>query len=303
MTPHRFLLLVNQDKPEATAAATEVAALIRAHGTLVAQLSATDEALPSDLEPLDAVVVMGGDGTLLAQSRRCLNLSVPILGINMGRVGFMAEFDLASIREQAPVLFGQHPGRTHDSHLLEVFIRRHATGSIDPAGLAINEALITAGPPYKMLSLVLTINGRTGPIINGDGLIVSTSLGSTAYNLSAGGPIVSPMVDAWAITPIAPFSLSFRPIVVSSSCTIEISCNRVNDGRGVTPTSPHDHGTTLVLDGQFQTRLYTGDRVIISKHHRPVRFVSNPAADYWYRLITKLNWAATPRARNGPTDA
>jgi len=303
MTPHRFLLLVNQDKAEATAATSEVAALIRSHATLVAQLPATSEPLPPGLDNLDAVVVMGGDGTLLAQSRRCLNLSVPILGINMGRVGFMAEFDLASIREQAPVLFGPYPRRTHDSHLLEVFIARHSTGTIDPAGLAINEALVTAGPPYRMLSLVLTINGRTGPIVNGDGLIVSTSLGSTAYNLSAGGPIVSPMVDAWAITPLAPFSLSFRPIVVSSSCTIEIACNRINDGPRGGPASPHDHGTTLVLDGQSQVRLHTGDRVIISKHHRPIRFVSNAAADYWYRLITKLNWAATPKSRNGPGEA
>lgn len=285
----RLLLLVNQDKPEATLAAAEIASLIQQHATLVAHLPATDDPLPTNLGHLDAVVVMGGDGTLLSQSRRCLSLSVPILGINMGRVGFMAEFDLASIREQAETLFASPSLRTHDSYPLEVSVRRKDTDTIEPAGLAINEALVTAGPPYKMLSLLLTINNSTGPVINGDGLIVSTSLGSTAYNLSAGGPIVSPMVDAWAITPVAPFSLSFRPIVVSSSSTIEIFATRINDGP--------EFGTTLVIDGQSQVRLHTGDRVIIKRHHRPVRFVSNTAADYWFRLITKLNWAAPPRPR------
>ncbi len=298
----RLLLLVNQDKAEAAQASQEVSDLIRRHATLVASLPAIDGPLPGGLGTLDAVVVMGGDGTLLGQSRRCHGLSVPILGINMGRVGFMAEFDLESVRQQAATLFANPAARTHDSYPLQVAIRRRATEETELVGLAINEAVITAGPPYKMLSLTLGINGRTGPVVNGDGLIVSTSLGSTAYNLSAGGPIVSPMVDAWAITPIAPFSLSFRPIVVTSLSTIEISCERINDSAGTGGASGFSPGTTLVLDGHSQTRVRTGDRILITRHERPIRFVSNPAADYWFRLITKLNWADSPRARHGQAE-
>lgn len=289
--PRSTLLLVNADKPEAREAAAEVRALIARHGKLAAELPADDSPLPEEARTADLVVVLGGDGTLLGQSRRCLEMDVPVLGVNFGRVGFMAEFDLAALSSQAAHLFGRGQLRTHSYGLIEAELT-NGEGESERLGLAINEVVITAGPPYRMLQLDLTINGRVGPILNGDGLIVSTPLGSTAYNLSAGGPIVSPMVDVWAITPIAAFSLSFRPIVMTAHGRLEVYLSRANGEES-------GEGSTIVIDGQVQRRVRTGDRVVLTRHGREIRFVSNSAADYWSRLIGKLGWAAPPRVRPG----
>jgi NAD+ kinase len=141
----------------------------------------------------------------------------------------------------------------------------------------------------------MRINDEKGPTVNGDGMIVSTPTGSTAYNVSAGGPIVSPDVDALVITPIAAHSLSFRPIVVGAASRIELIMNRVNssgaDGGGCA-------GTTLVLDGQVVCPLAEGDRVVLGLDPRPVRFVRNPRGGYWTTLTEKMHWAAPPRLRN-----
>ncbi|MFZ4574769.1 MAG: NAD(+)/NADH kinase, partial [Phycisphaerales bacterium] len=180
--------------------------------------------------------------------------------------------------------------RTHNYGLIAAELVR-PSGEVHRIGPAVNEVVITAGPPFRMLQLGLNINGRQGPLLTGDGLIVSTPLGSTAYNLSAGGPIVSPMVDVWSMTPIAAFSLSFRPIVISSHGRLEVNVQRANGDDGCP-------GTTIVIDGQVQKRVGTGDRLVLTRHDREIRFVSNASADYWSRLISKLGWAAPPRVRH-----
>lgn len=288
--PRSALLLVNPDKPEAAAAATEIRRLISLHGRLTAELPADESPLPANAAEADVIVVLGGDGTLLSQSRRCLGLNRPVLGVNFGRVGFMAEFDLPALVAQAPQLFGDAPLHTHAYGLIEASIIRRGASHPTAAGIAINEVVVTSGPPYKMIQAELTINGRPGPVMNGDGLIVSTPLGSTAYNLSVGGPIVAPTVDAWCITPIAAFSLAFRPIIVESACRLDILVSRANGDHS-------DEGTTLVFDGQVQERLRTGDHMVLQRHAQDVHFVENTSADYWSRLIGKLGWAAPPRAR------
>jgi NAD+ kinase len=157
-------------------------------------------------------------------------------------------------------------------------------------GLALNDAVVTAGPPYRMITICLRIDDQDGPAATGDGLIVSTAVGSTAYNVSAGGPILHPVVDAMVITPIAAHSLSFRPIVVPAGAEIELIAEDVNDdGRG--------GGTTLVLDGQNSARLSRGDRIVIRRHDVPVQFVRNPDSQYWATLINKMHWALPPRMR------
>jgi NAD+ kinase len=138
----------------------------------------------------------------------------------------------------------------------------------------------------------MRINSEDGPTVSGDGLIVSTPTGSTAYNVAAGGPIVAPDVPALVITPIAAHSLSFRPIVVSADARIELTMLRVN--RGGTFASA---GTMLVLDGQVGAPLSEGDRVVVSLDSRPVRFVRNPRGGYWNTLTEKMRWAEAPRTR------
>lgn len=280
------LLVVNPAKPDADRAALELASLIGRHGRLIAQVSAGDEALPVEAEAADLVVVVGGDGTLLGEGRRFAGRQLPVLGVNVGKLGFLAEFDLDAVREQAESLFGRGTLRTREVGMMRAQIRTHASG-LEHVGVAMNEAVVTAGPPYRVIELGIRINGSPGPVVRGDGIIVSTAVGSTAYNVSAGGPIVHPMVDATVITPIAAHSLAFRPIAVPGTSSIEIAPLRINneDGKG---------GTTLVLDGQIQRRVLPDERVLITRSADTLRLVINPANNYWRTLADKLHWAKPP---------
>ncbi|MCC6677448.1 MAG: NAD(+)/NADH kinase [Phycisphaerales bacterium] len=290
------LLLTNRDRPDAAAAADEVRFLISRRGHLVAEADAGLTATTADGGGADLIVVLGGDGTLLSEARRYASLGLPMLGVNFGKLGFLAEFDLESLRRQADALFGGATLATREQSLLRTQViptpdipaSRRGDAATLP-GEALNECVITAGPPYKLVSIRLSIDGHPGPTLGGDGMIVSTPTGSTAYNLSAGGPILAPDVNAFAITPIAAHSLAFRPIVVPSTSRIELTLLRTNHD--------DDQGTTLVIDGQMQARLYRGDRVLLTSSNRSVRFVRNPEGNYWSTLIGKLNWAAAPRLR------
>jgi NAD+ kinase len=142
-----------------------------------------------------------------------------------------------------------------------------------------------------MISMGMRIGREDGPSVTGDGLIVSTPTGSTAYNVSAGGPILSPELDALVITPIAAHTLAFRPVVVPFATRVELTMlrlNRVESG----------HGTTLTLDGQISVPLAEGDRIVLSRDERAIRFVRNPLGSYWATLIDKLHWGAAPRMRS-----
>lgn len=285
----RVALLANPTKPHAVNAAAEVRALAARYGVIAGEFPTTDSALPSAASDADLIVVFGGDGTLLSQARRCVGVDAPLLGVNMGRLGFLAEFDLGAIRHQAQAIFGDGPLPIESYGFMHVEAFA-ATRDDAPAfaGIAMNDAVITAGPPFRMISLGMSIDDRPGPSMAGDGVVVCTALGSTAYNMSAGGPILSPRMDAFAITPIAAHSLSFRPVVVPADSCVKITLAKANADKG-------GQGTTLVLDGQSHTPVRTGDRVVIRRDPRKVRLVRNLASDYWSRLIGKLHWASTPR--------
>jgi NAD+ kinase len=286
------LLAFDDSREEVRLAAERVRAIVERHGRCAGQTHSRAEDDAEGLDGADLVVVLGGDGTLLSQARRFAESGVPLLGVNLGRLGFMAEFDLDAVERHGEAIFGRRQWETASLGMLraEVFSGDAPSPRFD--GLALNETAITAGFPFRMIELSLRINGEAGPDIGGDGLIVSTPTGSTAYNVSAGGPIVAPGVDALAITPIAAHTLSFRPIVVPASSEIEVGARRVNNDlpRG---------GTTLVLDGQVQTPLSAGDRVRIRGNARRVEFVRNPEVGFWATVIQKLHWGAQPRMRNG----
>jgi NAD+ kinase len=151
----------------------------------------------------------------------------------------------------------------------------------------LNECVITAGPPFRMIAIETRFNQEAGPTVSGDGIIVSTPTGSTAYNVSAGGPIVAPDADVLLITPIAAHSLAFRPIVVGATSRIELTMQRVNKG-----------GTVLVLDGQVTQPLAVGDRIVLTRDSRRIRFVRNPRGGYWSTLTDKMRWGEAPRVRS-----
>jgi NAD+ kinase len=279
------LLVVNTDKPDADRASHELAALIKQHGSLAAQISASNNSNPAEPCGADLIVVLGGDGTLLGEGRRFAGSGIPMLGVNVGKLGFLAEFDLEAVREQAENLFGSGELTTRSVPLLNVEIC-NSDGSKLFVGNAMNEAVVTSGPPYSVIELGIRIDGITGPVVRGDGLIVSTSLGSTAYNVSAGGPIIHPLVDATVITPIAAHSLAFRPIAVPGMSTIVLDPIQINDKAG--------DGTTLVLDGQIHHRITNIHRVEINRSEKSVELVVNQSGNYWHTLVNKLHWAKQP---------
>lgn len=279
------LIIVNRRKPDADRALREVTALVERFGRVVGVVDAEgDEPLPA--ETPDLAVVLGGDGTLLAAARRLSG--VPLLGVNIGKVGFMAGFELETLAARAAGVFGGEALALHEARTVAAVLRDGVTGAVRHRGRAINEFVLTAGPPFRMVTLTLSIDGSPGPSVSGDGMIVATPTGSTAYNVSAGGPILAPGVDAMVLTPIAAHSLSFRPIVVPATAVVTLTVSSVN--------AHEDTGTTLVIDGQVHERVGEGDWIEFTGGE-PVRLVMDPATSYWTTLRRKMGWASPPMAR------
>jgi NAD+ kinase len=276
------LLIANRHKPEAARTADAIRGVIARHASVV-DLDADERALAADLA-FDLAFVVGGDGTLIGQTRRLANHGKPIVGINAGRLGFLAEFDAGDIEQHAGLLFGEHPP-LRARMLLAVDVL-HSDGTTKASGVAINDAVLTAGAPHRMIDMVLSVDDdEQGVEITGDGVILATPTGSTAYSASAGGPIVHPDVAGITITPICAQSLAFRPVVVSAAETITLVMRRVNEG------------TCVVLDGQLQLPIGEGERVRVRQHDRRALFVSNPSNRYWDALRAKMRWAAPPSYR------
>lgn len=285
--PRAVVLITNRKKPNAIAAVDEVRALIKKYGKLIAELQSHEEdGLPSP-EEVDLVIALGGDGTILSAARRCLTLRAPLLGVNTGKVGFMAGFELDAFRASAESLLGDDPLDIHPVTPLHGVVRG-SDGSPRHASFALNEFVVSAGPPFRMITLDISVDDNPGPTVSGDGLIISTPLGSTAYNVSAGGPIVAPGVGAMIVTPIAAHSLSFRPIVIRSDSEVRIHISSVNAVEAA--------GTTLIIDGQISYRLSEGDILRVTAAKERIEFVLDPTVSYWQTLLNKMHWASEPNA-------
>ncbi|MFZ9915568.1 MAG: NAD(+)/NADH kinase, partial [Phycisphaerales bacterium] len=220
----RALLIANMDKPEAARAADAAQPIVARHAEIV-RVAAEDEPLPEGMS-FDIAVVVGGDGTLISQTRRLVAHGKPIVGINAGRLGFLAEFDVADLEHHAALVFGAKPPM-RERMLLAVEVVRD--GAVRDSGVAINDAVVTAGPPHRMIEVGMSVDDdQQGVEITGDGVIVATPTGSTAYSASAGGPIVHPDVAGIIITPICAQSLAFRPVVIGAHETVSFSMRRVN---------------------------------------------------------------------------
>ncbi len=285
--PRAVVLITNFNKPKAIAALDEVRSLIKQHGVLVAELDSRDEDGLPPADQVDLVIALGGDGTILSAARKCLTLRAPLLGVNTGKVGFMAGFELESFRLHAKELLTDGDLNIHPVTPLHGVVKAD-DGTPKVAAFALNEFVVSAGPPFRMITLGMSVDDQPGPTVSGDGLIVSTALGSTAYNVSAGGPIVAPGVNAMIVTPIAAHSLSFRPIVIRSDSDVRISITSVN--------CIESSGTTLIIDGQQSHRLAEGDVLRVSEAKEQVQFVLDPAVSYWQTLLVKMHWASEPNA-------
>jgi len=299
----RVLVVANKHKSSVAAALGRIVPAIDAIGKVVG-VDTEDQTDPMTGEA-DAVLVLGGDGTLLSAARRMRGRQIPLLGVNFGRLGFLASFTPDQFdKHLSAFMSGSLPVTARVALEVSVLPAKSKCAYGEPSEVvsrrrfvstALNDAVVTAGPPFHMIELEIAADGQgpeneakwAGIRYFGDGVIVSTPSGSTAYNVSAGGPIISPNVEAFCVTPLCPHSLSFRPVVISSSSTVVITAIIVNDG------------TTVFCDGQESTRLVAGERIVIHRSPQPVLLMENPEAQEWHTLAAKLKWAESP-AYNKP---
>jgi NAD+ kinase len=231
----------------------------------------------------DALVVLGGDGTLLAASR-LLEKPIPVLGVNFGSLGFLTEITLDDLY---PTLEGLLVGRYEheDRRLLRALVRRQ--GRPDVTADVLNDVVITKAGPSRIIEVDVSVDGAFVSSFRADGIIVSSPTGSTAYNLAAGGPILHPTLPAVVITPICPHMLTNRPLVVGDEARIEVS---LRAGRDVE--------VYAALDGQETFAFADGDHVAVTGSPRRLKLVKAPGRDYFAVLRTKLKWGdagAPPR--------
>ncbi|MHC4559205.1 MAG: NAD(+)/NADH kinase [Planctomycetota bacterium] len=243
------------------------------------------------LKKCDFAIVFGGDGSIISTARNVSRASVPVIGVNVGKLGFLAEFSVSELKDFFPqIAKGKVPIDKRMMLNCRVFSDgRDSKRAEKFRSAAINDVCITAGPPFRTIELKILVDGQPLAGCVSDGLIISTPTGSTAYNLSAGGPILSPKIEAIVITPICPHSLSFRPIVINAGSTVEVLGIRVNEG------------TTVSIDGQVSSRLSIDEVVRVERHTNDFLIVNNPLRSQWDTLATKLSWAEKPKYKEGPT--
>jgi len=224
---------------------------------------------------VDAVVVLGGDGTFLSVARFLEDLSIPVVGVNLGGLGFLTEISAAAcFQEVEQILNGRF--EIEERMRLQVLIQREGEDIFFQT--VLNDIVISKGALARIMDIETKINGRDLTHYRADGLIVSTPTGSTAYNLSAGGPIVYPTTSAIILTPICPFALTNRPIILPPQVTIQVALSE-----------PAEH-VTLTCDGQVGCELASSDQLRISVAPNPLRLIKTPTIDYFRILRTKLKW-------------
>jgi NAD+ kinase len=232
----------------------------------------------------DILVVLGGDGTLLGSSRLLGTRSVPILGVNLGSLGFLTEITLPELQGTLEgVLEGRY--RCEKRSMLQVVVRRGDEVLLTQD--VLNECVLTKGGALsRIIELDVSVDGAFVSSFRADGLIISSPTGSTAYNLAAGGPLLYPTLEAMVLTPICPHMLSNRPLVLSDSSTVEA---RFRPDQGVE--------VHVTFDGQRGLPLSPEDRIVVTRSEKSLTMVKAPGRDYFEVLRTKLKWGefAVPR--------
>lgn len=226
----------------------------------------------------DLAVVIGGDGTLLNAVRSLADFGIPVVGINLGRLGFLADISPSDMLEcMSEILAGRY--RAEDRFLLHADIRRD--GELLHSSDAFNDVVVHKWNMLRMIEFETHVNGQFMDVQRSDGLIVSTPTGSTAYALSGGGPILMPTLNAISLVPICPHTLSNRPVVVDGDSHIEI----------VVRDCKQTHAQ-LTCDGQSNFSLLDGDHIVIHKKERLIRLIHPTNHDYFHILRAKLRWGS-----------
>ena len=228
----------------------------------------------------DLVIVMGGDGTMLNAARSLVDYEVPILGVNLGRLGFLADVSPSEIPHSLDeVLAGQFREARRSLLNAQIVHEGHVTGEAD----ALNDVVVHKREVARMIEVDAFVDGRFLNAYRTDGLIISTPTGSTAYALAGGGPIIYPGLEAVVLVPICPHTLTNRPIVVKADSMIEVVLNAAKTT-----------DTLVTCDGQVSLAIAAGDRVVIRKKDRKMRLIHPISHDYFKLLRAKLRWGLGP---------
>ncbi|MCG8425106.1 MAG: NAD(+)/NADH kinase [Proteobacteria bacterium] len=233
---------------------------------------------------IDLAVVLGGDGTILGANALIADRAVPILGINLGRLGFLTGFDPTEAQQ---ALSDALAGKLGASERMRLALTYRPSGGDMVQRTALNDAVVHQGSMARLIEIETTIGDDLISVYRADGLVVCTPTGSTAHNLAAGGPILMPGQKAMAITPICAHSLTSRPLVVPAAATVSIK-----------PTG-HTRGAVLTVDGQWGHSLQPGDRIDITAAERPLLLFDSDKR-YFDVLREKLHWDARPARFSEP---
>lgn len=274
----RFFVLGNGNKPQVTEAAADLLPVIQRHGEVVA----FDLKNEVDLTPLtaDMAIVLGGDGSILRAARQLGYRQVPVIGVNLGTLGFLADLSPDELVQALPLL--RSGSYRLASHLM--FECEYPGEAGRQTVLGLNEVVLHALSVGHIIELGLLVDGEPVTSFRGDGLIISTPVGSTGHSLSAGGAILSQELPAFIITPICPHTLTYRPLVDAANKQYTI---RVRQPDGV----------ALSADGQLLGRVPDGGSVTVRRAPVPFQLVKLPGRTYYQTLRDKLHWGSPPNYR------
>ncbi len=241
-------------------------------------VESTDRVDP--LLPFELVVVLGGDGTILRTCRKLGQRQRPILGVNLGRLGFLAELSPLDFQQHLP-LIARRGYKIIDHLMFECrLMRTDGSAEVD---VGLNEAAVLSAGSLQLVQIDLSIDGERVATYSGDGLIISTPVGSTAHNLAAGGPILKHDLQAFAITPVCAHTLTNRPLVDRADCVYTLSVPDAADG------------VTLIVDGQIKRPVRAGDRIEIRRAPVSFQLARLPTCSFYSTLHEKLGWGSHPR--------
>jgi NAD+ kinase len=282
--PLNLVIVGNGTKSEVHAEADRLARAVSEHPGL--DLVGLDLAPETDLSDLsaDVALVLGGDGTVLHAARRMGDRPTPVLGVNAGRLGFLADLTPDGFLDRLGDLADR---RYTVENLMTLACTLAPRSGPTREFRGLNDVVLRAAPVFHLLEIGLSIDGESVMTYRGDGLILATPVGSTAHSLSAGGPILPPNAHMFVVTPVCPHTLTQRPLVDATHKVYEM----VPLAEGV--------ATVLVIDGQVQVPVAAGDRVIVRRGQTPFPMVRLPGHSFYRTLRDKLGWGAAPPGDRG----
>lgn len=279
----RLIVIADRQIARVDAAWPDFAKLL--HSQPGVELAAVDHEGTLDFADLaaDLVIVLGGDGAILRACRQMGERQLPVVGVNHGRLGFLADLSPREFQEN----FGRILRREYQ--VVNYLMFECRVGTLEEPRieryLGLNEVVISAGSSLRMIDINLAINGEPVTTYSSDGLIVSTPVGSTAHSLSAGGPILRQDLSAFVITPICPHTLTNRPLVDGADCVFRLQVPRAPEG------------TMLVIDGQIRRSLGAAEFVEVTRAPVNFQMAKVPGSSYYATLHRKLGWGGRPNYR------